>query len=167
MAFEIARQLKAKQHDVDLLAVLDAGRLYSLGVLTTLFPEGFDKLLEVMRSAPLDQLQEFRKRTDIAQLVPPTANEVQARRVYDVFCANSRAFIDYRPEYYDGDVWLFRAEEKFVRGRRDPYRDWPTLAANIHSITVPGNHLTMVHAPNVQHLAQELDRLLSVRSQNR
>lgn len=163
VAFEIAHQLKRQQDEIDFLGVLDAGRLYSLGVLTTLFPEGFDRLLEVMRSDPLQQMREFRERTDVAQLIPPTANDVQARRIYDVFCANSRAFLDYRPAFYEDAIWLFRAEEKFVRGRRDPYRDWNALAAKIHSITVPGNHLTMIHSPHVQHLAAKLSALLTSR----
>ena len=67
-----------------------------------------------------------------------------------------KAVLNYRPAHYDGRIDVFQAEERIVRERFDPYREWAGLCDDVHLHVVPGSHLSMIHEPHVGTLAESL-----------
>ena len=163
VAFEIANQLIQAGEEIEHLAIIDIGLLYSFGVLTTLFPEGDLALFELRRLPPDDQIREFTTRTAAAKLIPPGAPVELARRIYDTFMANVDAMMNYRPDHFPGRMTIYRAGEPLVRLRRELADEWQPFCDNIEICTVAGNHLTMIHEPNVSSLAEELRQRLAFR----
>lgn len=161
VAFEMACRLQQLGEDVEHLGIIDIGLLYSFGVLTTLFPEGDLALFELRRLPPDDQIREFSTRTAAAKLIPPGASPELARRIYDTFMANVDAMMNYRPEHYAGRMTIYRAGEPLVRLRRELVDEWREFCDDIEVCTVAGNHLTMIHEPQVAELAGALRQRLS------
>jgi thioesterase domain-containing protein len=63
----------------------------------------------------------------------------------------------YSPHPYPGDVTLFRASEKSLRGARDSAAGWNGLAAGkLEIFEIPGGHVSILSEPQVQVLAGHL-----------
>ncbi|MFV2067962.1 MAG: amino acid adenylation domain-containing protein, partial [Pirellulales bacterium] len=97
VAYEMAHQLVEAGEAIRLLAVIDAGILYSFGVMRTIFPKHEFAMMDLRQLAIEAQVEQFRKRTAEAGLIPPRATSQQAERIYRVFLANTKAMMDYRP----------------------------------------------------------------------
>ncbi|MDA7977562.1 MAG: amino acid adenylation domain-containing protein [Pirellulales bacterium] len=163
VAFEVANRLIQAGEEIEHLGIIDIGLLYSFGVLTTLFPEGDLALFELRRLPPDDQIREFTTRTAAAKLIPPGANVELARRIYDTFMANVDAMMNYRPEHYPGRMTLYRAAEPLVQLRRELADEWTEFCDHIEVCSVAGNHLTIIHEPNVADLADQMRQRLAFR----
>ena len=161
VAYEMAGQLLDQGDEISLLAIMDAGILYSLIIMHTIFPREELGLAELQRLPPAEQVDEFRRRTASAQLVPPQASQALAERIYQIFVANAHAMMDYRPRCYPGKLTLFLGREKLAKTRHDPSEEWRDLCDEVELHEVPGSHLTLIHEPHVKVLAEILRACLS------
>lgn len=162
VAYEMARLLSEEGAEVGALAILDAGLIYSLAVVRTLFLHD-DVPLFHMSSLDLETLlPHFREPSMHAQLVPPGADDQLVANILRVFVGNCNAVSSFRPQSYSGRVSLFTASEPLVsiRVRRHPLREWSELCAGgVDQVMVPGNHLTMINPPHAETLARELSQV--------
>jgi thioesterase domain-containing protein len=157
IAYDLAQKILAAGEQVAFLGVIDSGVLYTLGILKAMSPGDGPGVFELMGRTASENIAEFRRRTSSAKLIPDEANDEMAIRIMKLFECNVRAVCYYRPQPYPGILDLFQAAEPLVSSRRQPYSEWSELSeTRLHS--VPGNHLTVIHEPNVQQLAQELKR---------
>jgi thioesterase domain-containing protein/aryl carrier-like protein len=160
IAYEMAQQIHRAGESVELLVFFDAGHLYAFAVMLTFFKKDTQDMWSRLASPEDDQIAFFREHTKEAQLIPQQADSEMARRIYRVVVANMRALFNYHSQPYPGKVTLFRAQEKYIETPHDPEQEWRRLAREVEVIPSPGNHLTLVHEPHVDTLAQRLDELL-------
>lgn len=160
VAYEIAQQLVRAGEQVPTVTVLDSGILYTQALLTAMFSENGVRGLEVLRQPFSVQLAMFRRLSAAACLIPPTADDQIATRIYQIFLANMRAILEYRPRPWNGRLDLLQAVDPMVKTRLEPYREWLSLATRVELHRVPGNHLTMVQSPHVEATARTLQRVL-------
>ncbi|HIY40206.1 MAG TPA: hypothetical protein H9836_03625, partial [Candidatus Nocardiopsis merdipullorum] len=89
-----------------------------------------------------------------AGALPTGLDSERLLRMREVHQRHIAALSAHRATAYDGDVVLFRAEET---GVALPGYGWErVLAGDLEVIDVPGDHQTVLEAPNVQRIAQEL-----------
>lgn len=160
VAYEMARRLEQAGHEVKTLALLDSGVVYALAIMTAMFPKDGPGILDVVRQGPEEQLAVFRKRSAPAKLIPDQADDALATRILNLFVGNLKAVMAYQPGSYQGCVSVFRAEQAVTLPRFNPHREWSERCEKVRKITVPGNHITMVHEPHVAGLALEIQRVL-------
>ncbi|MBX9790192.1 MAG: amino acid adenylation domain-containing protein [Pirellulales bacterium] len=172
LAFEMARQLREQGEEVALLALFDAGALPPdekaaiddfLPIIMGMFPAEENLPLETLRQLPpREQLDYFLKRAAEARLVEDVPGSAQAQHVFDVFQANLKAMLDYRPVPTDVAVTLFRAAEQTSKLADDLRLGWGDYAARgVEVHTVPGDHVHMVREPHVGDLAEQLRTCLN------
>ncbi|GGM34198.1 non-ribosomal peptide synthetase [Longimycelium tulufanense] len=101
-------------------------------------------------------------------VLPRDSSPQLVRRLYRVFRANMQAGMDYRVENLRRPLLLLRATEEMPSGLAVAHRNVGTLFNSpdngweqwteepVEIVKVPGNHLSMMDAPNVQVLADEL-----------
>ncbi len=160
LAFEMAQQLRAEGEEVAVLAIMDSGVLYAIAVLLAMFPKGESGLLDVVRMESAEQLAEFRRRSAPARLVPAHADDRLAMRIKRLFSANMHMMMRYHSQPYDGRISLIRAADAIVKARLDPQHEWTGVCEQVDLHVVPGDHLTMIHEPHVQILAEQLRKCL-------
>lgn len=172
VAFELARQLREAREEVALLALFDAaiarpGESFGaddlLPMLELLFPTDDRQELERLREMPASaQLEHFRHRAEMAQLLVSNTGASQVERIYEVFQANMQAVIAYRPRSYDRKVTLFRAADHATPMHADRLLGWgPYATAGIDLHEVAAEHLTMLQSPTVSTIAERLNQILS------
>jgi thioesterase domain-containing protein len=163
VAYEIACQLRERGNEVGFLAILDAGFLYSFGVLRTIFSDRAIPLFHLAAETTDTLLEQMREAGVRAQLIPEMATEQMAQQIANVFGKNVEALWNYRPRPYTGRGTLIRARERFVdvRVRRDPSQEWSELCSEgVEEVSTPGDHLTMIQPPHVAALSRRLRRCL-------
>jgi thioesterase domain-containing protein len=182
VAYEMARQLRARGATVALVALLD-----SVGVGWNDAALPFDEdwvageLARVLlytngarQGVQPDELAALPPKERVRRLVGSGEDTALARQLVDrlvaVKKANLEAMVRYRPRRLDVDLHLFRARDRLdsvLAGQFD-YPDARDLGwgahtdGRVHIHEVPGNHFTMVAAPHVQALAAALGALLPV-----
>jgi thioesterase domain-containing protein/aryl carrier-like protein len=161
IAFEMAQQFHMLGEEVSNLAILDSGVLYTFGVLQAMFPQGQPGALAFLRQPTQQQVAEFRARSAPAKLVPEEADDKMAAQILGLFSGSVRAVIDYRPQPYDGRIDLFQASKRLVRKQHQPLAEWSRVCDDVRLHDVAGSHLTMIHDPHVQGLAEKLGQVLS------
>ena len=78
------------------------------------------------------------------------------KRLLQVFQANVRADSRYRPQRYPGHVTLFKT------AHQDSTWGWGDIAAKgVELHQIPGHHMNLLRAPQVQVLAEQLSTCLS------
>jgi thioesterase domain-containing protein len=186
IAFEVARQLRARGEHVALLALIDSQAQnkaparqswYSLLVILALdlgrAGQQLVPLFQEIRSLPPAlQLRRVWQETKRAGVIPAEMTLLEFRRLFDTFKANSDMMLRYAPGQYDGRVTLIAAEQSleedpaFVRfdeaseteapSEVDSSHGWAALASEVDVHVVPGNHFTMMREPFVEALAERL-----------
>ena len=184
IAFEVARQLRARGEQVALLALIDSeapskgqGKLSWFTLLAILALDlglANEKLVallhEIRNLPPPAQLRRVWAETRRAGVIPAEMTLLEFRRLFDTFKASSEMMHRYEAGEYAGRVTLIRAEQSleedpsFVRfddwyetGVDDPAHGWAQLAAegvDVH--VVPGNHFSVMREPFVEALAERL-----------
>jgi amino acid adenylation domain-containing protein len=151
VAFEMARQLKAKGEEVAGLALLDT------------FPGKYEPatslLLKLGKMPAREQFDYIQRKTGqyarnwkrrIDRMFLPQALKNVRRGIH-------LAGTQYSPQSYRGDITLFRASEKSLRGVNDSYAGWRELAAGkLEVVEIPGGHVSMLSEPQVAVLAEQL-----------
>ncbi len=85
-------------------------------------------------------------------------DELTIERIVRIFWANSQATLNYLPQSYPNAIALFKSNEPLTT--TDTTLGWSQLTSSVVLHSLPGNHLTMLKNPNVQALAQELNKYL-------
>ncbi|QIB48238.1 amino acid adenylation domain-containing protein [Streptomyces aureoverticillatus] len=110
-----------------------------------------------------------------AGVLPNGSSQATVRRLFDLYRANWQAALDYWPRGLRCDLTLIRAMEPMPQvlaamhrtaGSRhqDRANGWGGLTDGLlRVIDVPGDHLTIMEEPNVKHLAQTVNELLTGR----
>jgi thioesterase domain-containing protein len=178
VAFEMARQLLARGHEVGLLALIDtpppAGRTLA-GYYWLRLRRGWKYF--VVDRARFHALRAWRRvsgafrqlaasaahaSTVRPREAPRLASQAAPARPPDrhrarVHEANIRAMQTYRAAPYAGSLTLFLAEDSQPSERMRWMAAWQRLVTGaVVPIVVPGDHNSMVRAPLVEHLAQQL-----------
>lgn len=160
IAYDIAQKLLAAGQQVAHLGIIDSGVLYTMGILKAISTDSGPGIFELMGREPSQNVAEFRRRSSAAKIIPDEANDEMAIRIMQLFENNVRAICYYSPKTYPGRLDLYQAAEQLVPSRRQPSSEWKQLCEETRVHIVPGNHLTVVHEPNVQELAAELKRTM-------
>ena len=176
-AYEMAQQLRAAGEEVAVLALLDTPlpvrpalrrKDKALIKLTELRREGPGFLIEWARNRLAWELGK-RAGTDGSAQSAPGA-EFNNIKIQDAFLT---AVGSYDTPRWDGALTLFRppldhhwrvSDGNWVTSEREyafADNDWRKYAPNIQVIEVPGDHDSMMLAPNVTTLAQELREVIA------
>jgi amino acid adenylation domain-containing protein len=190
VAFEMARQLRGRGEEVEMVIVVDTPAPISrvktqdvdsdealyLFKVARLIERWAGKDLgisyEVLQGLSVNEqiayLGEHLKGVDI---LPPEASRVQVLGLVQVFKASTRNCMKYRPQaLYHGDLTLLRATNIHVDDTGiqinlisdDDTWGWNQLVdGQVHVRIVPGDHITMLAEPHVGYLARELSTCLS------
>lgn len=174
VTLELAHLLRNAGRDVQALILLDAegpagrarvGRVARIAVhLGEILRHGWPyvaKQLDLRKEARAQDISKQRLQSDDAAQA-----EVQAENLDDVndfVAANQIAIEAYEPRPYDRRLTIFRAgDDKF--DSKEALRTglgWAPIARGGFDLTdVPGDHLGILAAPNVQHLGAEISALM-------
>lgn len=168
LAYELAQQLLAAGQAVEFLGLLDANPLRDpiTGLRTAETPhlETLDRVVEVLDNNH-EAVGALIAEPAVRRLLGGVAAGLAAphlRRNLDVARTSMRAAVRYRPARYPGPIDVFRAIDAPPRMRDLLADDIATLAAGrLVQHDVPGDHSSMLAAPNVEVMARALDRALS------
>ncbi|UUU31876.1 amino acid adenylation domain-containing protein [Streptomyces sp. CA-210063] len=189
VAFEMARQLRAAGQEVRRLVLLDTTALNPGRRLRTsddaLLSWFFWELLWLQRGgdspeevipAELATLEEkFAFIADLAVaegVLPAGATGAVVHRLFQVYEANWRAAFAYRPDVVDQDMVLIHAREPLPEVldtmhtaiqsmHRDPTNGWrERTGGELTVIDVPGDHLSIMEEPHIEHVVRVVDELI-------
>jgi len=142
VAYEMARQLRARGEEVGLLALFDT-------YATNPRPVGLGDLLrgQLQLTQLPDELRRKVRRTLLAWRLPEVLKKVMR--------ANAQAGARYRLQPYDGKAVLLRAGDGWRVGE-DPYAAWGRLVGELEIIKIGGAHMDILREPQVGDLAESL-----------
>jgi thioesterase domain-containing protein len=169
VAFEMARQLRARGREVPLVALLDSHAPTGAELLAEhsdaelLRPilrdqaglrgrsaEWLDEMPMAGEEAVVRMLEQARE----AGVLRADVRSEKVERLLGVYKANLRALSACRPQPYDGRVLLFRSEGAATRR---PGNGWEGLTREpIEVQPVSGDHYSMLASPHVVSLAHRL-----------
>jgi thioesterase domain-containing protein len=150
VALEMARRLRAENEDVAMLALVDTylpSKNESQSLLRRFAGLTFEQKRAYLKKRAKRYIRGIRRRIDALSL-PPAIKAVREA------CAAAER--RYEPKRYDGQVVLFRASEKALRGLDDARGGWQEYAAGIEIHEVDGDHGNMLNEPQVRQLAAQI-----------
>ncbi|VFM95800.1 MAG: Methyltransferase domain-containing protein [Candidatus Kentron sp. G] len=183
VAFEMARQLIGKGHEVSLLAVIDIqlaipeaerrvsqwDSLETILKFAGIYEGALGRNLGLSRETLCSLEEEARfaylSERSIRAGQPSTA--LEAKRLVSVYRANLQAAEDYAPDNIPIPMTLLRAAEHqpgydFLPDEAataaDPTWGWERVCSSVEVAVVPGDHFTMMAEPHVRVLAEGLTR---------
>jgi len=147
VAFEMARQLRAQNQEVALIALFDTFAAKYQSKLSLLI-----KLLSLPTTQKINYLAH--KSGELRSLV---RDIFLPRALKKVRKANHEAAQHYVAKPYDGRVVMFRAKDKSLRGIEDPVAAWKKVVLGGFQVyEISGSHTGMMNEPLVSELAQQL-----------
>jgi amino acid adenylation domain-containing protein len=192
IAFEMARQLRARGLQVGLLALIDGisplavQNMDERGDAITLagIVRDWARMDGIPLSLPHDEIRSLSPEAGLdyilakvkaANLLGPEQDIAWVRRFLKGIAARTQAIRSYSPHIYDGVITLFRSKESDQENAKalieagmdvlSPERGWDKLTSQpIEIHFIPGHHATLLQVPQVQYLAQELGSCLDVRT---
>jgi amino acid adenylation domain-containing protein len=179
VAYEMARQLKAMGKEVKLLAIFDTDACAlqthrsKLGRLVWKISRQFPKMIWVGKSMierPSQtiayQQEFFRYKANVLMqrfgLASKPKSTIEPDHLTRIMEKHDLAFHKYVMHPYDGIVDLFRATKRLYFVDDFHFLGWKKYAlqgVRVHD--VPGDHETIMHSPNVEILANELQQALN------
>ncbi|MEM1121306.1 MAG: amino acid adenylation domain-containing protein, partial [Bacteroidota bacterium] len=177
IAFEMAKQLKAAGREVRILSVFDTVIKQELTNLTPTFAEKFSTVgkkvawnLKDLISNPSENLSYrkyiYQRRLDnwkykVFNRKNKLSKSDENRLAEMVSRSNFEAWQNYKITPYDGDLYLFRAEEQRFFIDDPKFLGWrPFITRKIHTLDVPGDHLSLFNPPHGENFAKILQELL-------
>ena len=164
IAWEMARQLRRKGREVEIVVLLDSLAPGSLPGLSTATPELPEELDEAgLLAAVASDLGGIAG----SEVTVEDVEGPQARRLLRVYQANVAAVRRYRPALDAGDpgervrVALLRAGDRPSGGVADPDLGWAGLAPGLLVRELAGDHYSLLRPPAVDGLAAALAELLA------
>lgn len=178
IAFEIAQQLRAAGQEVALLALFDsaprpvgaevgapaiAADIFAIAQFLGVAPDALEHLPTGTDAGDPQQFEAVLQQAHAAGLLPAHLTLEQARDLYRTLWGNVSAMIGARARYapgrYPGEVLLFQAGDNPATAGIDLAADWRALAEGVERHVVPGDHYSILRAPQVAALLQQqLDR---------
>jgi FkbH-like protein len=172
VAFEMAQQLHEQGQSVAFLGLIDTlvpallsgEQKDDAAILVTLLAEDLPLKMEHLRQLqPDEQLIYVMEQARERNLISPDFGLAQARRLLRIYKINSKAYHQYNPRPYAGQVTLFPATESSDSNQvvQETAMGWSALAlAGVKTYQIPGNHQTMIRQPYVKVLAEKLSACL-------
>jgi len=80
-------------------------------------------------------------------------------RLNSVVDASIYAAKSYTPQYYDGEITLFKASEQYDSPDNDHALGWVPFARKVHVIDFQGNHMNIFRQPQVSSIARYIELL--------
>lgn len=173
LAFEMARQLRAIDQEIALLAIIDKWATIPVDLREDPLQHLIDLLqgwfgadipcdLEQMR--PLDETARMEYLIDqalSAGKIPADMGREQALRHLCIHLLNEHADEHYLPTFYDRRLTLFRAQQQPPDAPSIPSLGWESYAGGgVEVYEIPGDHRTLLEEPHVQVLATYLTECL-------
>lgn len=193
VAFEMAQQLRAQQHTVALLTIIDSqfmasparaqvddevvdmiGFALALGLplkfgdsAQLTLDQQYAQALGYLRTLkPEERLAYVLAQAQQARLATASYSPEQLRLAFHIYQANVRAMKQYRPHPYHGRIFWFEAGDRLGSPATNHPLAWKEIAAgelNVH--TVAGHHYSILREPQVQVVAAQLQaQLAQIRS---
>jgi amino acid adenylation domain-containing protein len=112
--------------------------------------------------SPREQAGTFLERFKANNLAPETTGVDEFRGFLDLMLAHNRITAQFAPAVYPGRIVVFRAETPVGFDEGPPVEraadlGWQRWSAQpVEVVSVPGNHVSMMRAPNVAILAEKL-----------
>ncbi|HSF43296.1 MAG TPA: amino acid adenylation domain-containing protein, partial [Thermoanaerobaculia bacterium] len=176
IAFEMARQLRQRGHEVPLLVLVDA---FAPGTLSEEILDGMDdaELLsgiagdlagvagrealvtpEELRALPdAERIPFLLRAAEKAGALPTGLGAEPARVLLSVYQANLEAARHYRPDPWPGRALLLRAR----RPEATPDSGWgPLVTGGVEVVEIEGDHYSLLRSPRVVRLAREIEARL-------
>ncbi|MFZ5918976.1 MAG: amino acid adenylation domain-containing protein [Chloroflexota bacterium] len=169
VAFEMAQQLEAQGQKVALLALLDQGphvpgeepqdqAAYLMDVFGKHLPLSLERLRQMDADQQVAHVFETAKE---AEWLLPDVTLSQFQHFIRILKTHTDAWRRYVPQTYPGRVILFRASDGAEDAAGEADMGWGRFAAGgVEIRQVPGDHLSMMHEPHVQVLAEQLTACL-------
>ncbi len=175
IAYEMAQQLQAEGEEVALVALLDAVAPNSLSFFKRLeihwqmllkqghiyLAERWQENMQLIRRQLSSPFRKVNQR--LHSIGAQTSQEFASTDLEDIRQeVRDRALRSYFPQPYSGRVVLFRATERnLFEGNLGKDLGWEPFVQNFHAFDVPGDHLGILKAPNVQVIADQLKPYLA------
>lgn len=91
-----------------------------------------------------------------------------ALRIHRVRKLNHKISDEYQPKPYPGPITILRASEQIRHSNPDPTLGWSEFVpGKISDYVIPGDHETIFHEPNVQVMAQTLQKCINLYLESR
>jgi non-ribosomal peptide synthetase component F/thioesterase domain-containing protein len=107
---------------------------------------------------------------DVLRLEGADATPATQAELAETVERNRAAFLDYRPEYYPAEVDLLRASDPlpadappFPAGYMDGDRGWSAVAAEVTTVEIKGNHLSLFDQEHADQLAAAISAAIARR----
>ena len=172
VAFEVARQLRAKNEEIALLVLFETVcpnlqqdlRLFDDAQLAERIVRGYDRNFRVPEAVGIDEkltyILDYLKTSNLI----PSNKDLQA---FKTFLGIWRRRADYTAETYNGEVVLFRTRGSSMLNENlihmPPPRSvameslgWSTVARALNIISVPGQHSNFMFLPHAPTVAAKL-----------
>jgi amino acid adenylation domain-containing protein len=168
VAYEMAQQLQKDGLETELLILIDT---HAPAVMKTAVSVDEATLLtDFARNIKITDIQNLNKYKQTDQrlndlleqakkmaAIPPDTTLLQLQKLFNLFKSNTLASINYTPRPYSQTAILFTASDYSPTRKWDTDLGWKELMTEtLHIKTVPGDHTTLIQAPNVKLIAQEL-----------
>jgi amino acid adenylation domain-containing protein len=172
IAYEMARQALERGESVALVAAIDSaapgvdrGKLDPAALLAW-----FARDLAAISGRPLPlPIEQGHARFDFDAFhraateagIFAGVGRAEVARIYDIFCANAEALAAYDPPPCDMPMLLVRGASSGVTSGGTEAGWRRLLGGGLSLVELPGDHYTLVQAPQVQSVAAEIGRRLS------
>ncbi|MEA5417818.1 beta-ketoacyl synthase N-terminal-like domain-containing protein [Spirulina sp. CCNP1310] len=94
----------------------------------------------------------------IQEMMPPDSTPDEWRIFWDVFVNLRIMNVNYDLQPYDGPALYIAAEIRDIYTERFNEKPWFELIPKLQFVEVPGDHVTMWHQPQIQVLAQTIEK---------
>jgi thioesterase domain-containing protein len=154
LAYEIARQLRAQGEDVAVLAIIDTPNYAADASFWRSFSKtALRHVLAWLRAMTLNYKLAF-VYSNLKQLLQSEGGLLSFLRAQKQM---QDLMMKYKPEAYDGELVLFRAERRLFT--LDGNLGWGGLARRIQAHDIAGNHISILSVTNARPIAEQLNRL--------
>lgn len=169
IVYEMAQQLHQQGQQVALLLMLDQGPTLpasepedNAAYLVEAFGKNVPVTLETLRTfSPDEQIAQVFHEAKKVNWITPDVTLPQFHHFVKMLRTHTEAWRAYQLKPYPGHITIIRAQEQ-TEAISAPGLGWEKLAqSGINVVEVPGNHITMLHEPQVQELAAAIKQELA------
>jgi len=167
VAFEMAQQLSRQGEEIAFLASVDSDPLFTTSELENddavlmvwLLAEELEPCLsEIKQLAPQEKLLYLLDKAKQKNLVPEDFDLTEVQHLLEINKLNILALGKYQPQLYSGAMIVIQASETDT----DLALVWNEFVEKVDAHVIPGNHYNIVRPPQVQILAQILQKYLDL-----
>ena len=166
VAFEMAQQLSHQGEQIAFLASVDANPLFTTSELENndavfmvwMLGESLEPCLEAIKQLePQEKLIYVLEQARQKNLVSEDVDLTQIQHLLEINKLNIQSLGNYQPQSYLGSIIVIQASET----NTDLASVWNELVEKVDAYMIPGNHYNLVTTPQVQRLAQILQKYLA------